>query len=120
MNLTPNLFAYLALLSWPLVALCLYLKRPVGQATLWTILGAQLLLPVGTNIKLPWIPEFDKISIPNLAALIGCLLVARRPLRIWKGFEPSGILIIIYLIVPFITADLNTDPIVLVNRVLPA
>jgi hypothetical protein len=116
---TPNWFAILALLSWPIVALWLYQTRPIGRATLWTILGAQLLLPVGAAIKFQGIPQFDKISIPNLAALIGCLLVLRRPLRIWSGSGLAGILILIYLIAPFITAELNGDPIVLENRTLP-
>src|SRR5262245_3508864 len=120
MTPTPNWFAFFMLLSWPLVALCLYYTRPVNQATLWTILGAQLLLPVGTAIKFEGIPQFDKISIPNLAALIGCLLVMRRPLRIWSGFGLAGILILMFVVGPFITAELNGDPIVLAGRTLPA
>ena len=120
MTPTPNWFAIAVLIIWPVVALCLYLKRPVGQATLWTILGAQLLLPVGASIKFEGVPAFDKTSIPNLAALIGCLLVARRPLRIWAGLGFTGILVLIYVIGPFITAELNDDPIFLANRILPA
>jgi len=118
--MTPNLFAFIALALWPLVSLCLYLKLPVGQATLWTILGAQLLLPVSVEIKFEGVPQFDKLSIPNLAALVGCLLVARRPLRIWAGFGFAEIATIIFVVSPFITAELNSDPIVLANRILPA
>jgi hypothetical protein len=120
MTPTPNWFAFVALLSWPLVALCLYYARPVNQATLWTILGAQLLLPVGAEIKFEGIPQFDKISIPNLAALVGCLLVVRRPPRLWNGGGFAGILILMFVIGPFVTAELNGDPIVLANRILPA
>src|SRR5262245_4416086 len=116
MTPTPNWFAYAALLSWPLVALWLYHARPVTQATIWTILGAQLLLPVGTAVKFEGIPQFDKTSIPNLVAVIGCLLVGRRLLRIWTGFGFVGILLLMYLIGPVITAELNGDPIVLANR----
>src|SRR5262245_30297387 len=120
MTPTPNWFAFAALALWPLVALCLYLKRPIGQATLWTILGAQLLLPVGAAIKFAGIPQFDKISIPNLAALVGCLLATRRLPRIWNGFGIAGILILMYVVGPFITAELNSDPIVFATRTLPA
>ena len=75
-----NWFATLALLAWPFVALWLYQTRPVNQATLWTILGGYLLLPVGASIKLAeGIPQLDKISIPALAALAGCFFFARRP-----------------------------------------
>ena len=77
-GITPNLFAYIALLSWPLIALCLFQARPVAQALLWTILGAYLLLPVGASIKFEMIPVLDKVSIPNLAALLGCLVVGQR------------------------------------------
>ena len=52
----PNSFAYVALLAWPVVAIVLYATRPLVQATLWTMLGAQLLLPVGTFFKIPMIP----------------------------------------------------------------
>ena len=98
----------------------LYLKRPVGDATFWTIMGAYLLLPVGTEIKFEGVPSFDKSSIPNLAALVGCMLLVRRPLKFWTGFGFVAIPILVYLISPFITAELNSDPIVLANRIVPA
>ena len=109
-GITPNLFAYIALLSWPLIALCLFQVRPVGQALLWTILGAHLLLPVGTSIKFEMIPVFDKSSIATLSALLGCLLAGRR-LRFFNGFGAPEVLIVMVLIAPFITAELNSDPI---------
>jgi hypothetical protein len=80
--MTQNWLAILALLSWSVVALWLYYTRPFNRATAWTILGGLLLLPVGTVIKLaPGIPQLDKASIPNLAALLGCVFVARHRLR---------------------------------------
>src|SRR5262245_60825894 len=83
----PNWFASVALLCWPLVALWLYNSRPVGRAFIWTILGGYLLLPVGASIKIEGIPAFDKVLIPNLAALAGCLLVAPRKVRLWNRFS---------------------------------
>jgi len=117
---TPNWFAYAALAFWPVVAIGLYFKLSVGRATLWTILGAQLLLPVHASIKFEGIPQFDKFSIPNLAALVGCLLVIKRPSQIWTGLGFVGIFIFMNLISPFITAELNTDPIFLANKIIPA
>ena len=108
---TPNWFAIFMLVAWPVVAVILYVYRPVNQATLWTILGAQLLLPVGASIKFEGIPQFDKISIPNLAALVGCILILRRPPRIFSGFGLTSIFVLMSIIGPFITAELNTDPI---------
>ncbi len=108
--MTPNWFATFALLLWPAVAIWLYHTRPVGQATLWTILGAQLLLPAATFFKLaPGIPNFDKVSIPNLTALVGCLLCVRRPLRFWNGFGLTEVLLLMAVVGPFITSELNCD-----------
>jgi len=110
-GITPNLFAILALLSWPAIALCLFRARPAGQAVLWTILGAQLLLPVGTSIKFEMVPAFDKNSIATLSALLACFLARRRPLRFAAGFGTPEVLILMVLTCPFVTAELNSDPI---------
>lgn len=114
-----NWFATFALLAWPLVALWLYQTRPVNQATLWTILGAYLLLPVGAGIKLAeGIPQLDKTSIPNLAALLGCLLIKR--LRFWNGFGVAEVLLLMLLIGPFVTSELNADAVVSGSLFLPS
>lgn len=105
-----NWVATVALLLWPVVAVWLYHTRPVGRATMWTILGGQLLLPVGAFIKLaPGIPQLDKIAIPNLVALIGCILCVRRPLRFWNGFRLPEVFLLMLLIGPFITSQFNGD-----------
>ena len=76
-----NWFATVALLAWPFVALWLYQTRPVNQATLWTILGAYLLLPVGASIKLAeGIPQLDKISDTSPRGTCGLLLLCKAPL----------------------------------------
>lgn len=111
MTSTPNLFAFAALLAWPLVAVWLYRTYPIGRATIWTILGGFLLLPVGTEFKFEMIPAFDKGSIPNLAALLGCILVARRLPRLGYGLGLAEVLILMLLVGPFITSSLNTDDI---------
>ena len=116
-----NWFATLALLAWPFITLWLYQTRPVNQATLWTILGAYLLLPVGASIKLAeGIPQLDKISIPALAALAGCFLSARRRLRFWNGFGLTEVLLFFFFIGPFVTSVLNTDPVLSGSVLLPA
>jgi hypothetical protein len=115
----PNWVAYLALLIWPVVALLLYSKLPVGQATLWTILGGYLLLPVGAQIKLAGVPAFDKQSIPNLAALIGCALFTGRLPKFFRGFGLAEFLILLLLVGPFITSMLNADPIRIRGTFLP-
>jgi len=116
-----NWFATIALLLWPLVALWLYQTRPVGKATLGTILGALLLLPVGAFVKLaPGIPQLDKISIPNLAALVGCFFFVRRPLRFWNGFGLPEVFLLMLMIGPFITSQLNGDVVRSGSVILPS
>jgi hypothetical protein len=115
----PNWIAYVALLIWPLVALYLYSRLPIGRATLWTILGAYLLLPVGAEIKFAGIPAFNKESIPNLAALICCVLSAGRLPKFFRGLGIVEVLLLALLIGPFITSMLNTDPIRIGTTFLP-
>jgi hypothetical protein len=115
----PNLFASFALILWPLVSIALYRLRPLAQATLWTILAGQLLLPVGTFFKLEMVPQFDKSSIPSLCALFGCMIVSGTPLRLWNKFGFAEAVICAYLVSPVITSLLNQDTIVVGGTVLP-
>jgi hypothetical protein len=117
--MTPNSFAFFSLIAWPFIALWLYLSRPVGKATVWTILAGHLLLPVGTFFKIEMIPQFDKSSVPNLCALVGCLIFARRPLRIFSGMGAVEVLILSFVVGPLVTSLLNGDPIFVGDKVLP-
>ena len=117
MNL--NFVTLLALLSWPIVAVFLYKTRPVEQATLWTILGAYMFLPVGATIKFTMIPQFDKNSIPNIAAFLGCMLVVRKRISLSNGFGLAELFIVALLVGPFITSALNGDDILIGDRILP-
>jgi hypothetical protein len=117
--MTPNWFSTFALVLWPMVAFFLYQTRPVNQATVWTILGGWLLLPVGAAIKFEMVPPFDKGSIPNLAAFVGCMLVLGRSPRLWYRFGLPEIFLLMLVISPFITSELNTDQLVYGPMVLP-
>ena len=119
LSIQPNLFATIALVAWPLVGLWLFQTKSIVPAILWTILGGQLLLPVGTEIKFEMVPALDKSTIPNLTALVGCMLVGGRALRFRYGFGAAEILLLMLLVGPFITSQLNSDQIVVGGRVLP-
>ncbi|MEH2557279.1 hypothetical protein V1286_004808 [Bradyrhizobium algeriense] len=109
--------ATLALLLWPLVAAVLFSVRPAVQATLWTIVGAQLLLPVGTGIKFEMIPSFDKATLPSFCIFLGYLIVVGRP---WHPrFGIAEVLVAIFLFGPIITSMLNGDPVFAGDRVIP-
>jgi hypothetical protein len=114
-----NLVTTFVLLGWPVVAYWLYKTRPIGLATLWTILGAYMLLPVGPHIKMPMIPDFNKSSIPNLAALFGCVAICGKSVRFSNGRGLAELLIAIFMICPFVTCVLNGDPIPIGPVVLP-
>lgn len=73
----PNALAYLALMVWPLVVAALYLRLPVHRALVWSILGGYLVLPPVAAFNLPGVPALDKVSIPNLAALVAALVALR-------------------------------------------
>lgn len=118
-NINANIFAYFALLVWPIVALYWYSRLPVAQATLWTILGGYLLLPDGLDLKLKMIPVFNKETIPNLAAFIGCVVYARRPLGFISRRGLAEMFVLAIVIGPFITSMLNGDSIQIGNTVLP-
>lgn len=115
----PNSFAYFTLIAWPAVAIVLYATRPVVQATLWTILGAQLLLPVGTIFKIAMIPQFDKYSIPSLCVLVGSMFATARPIRLWRKFGAVEALMLVFLFSPVVTSLLNSDPIYVGRSVIP-
>lgn len=116
----PNWFAIIALLTWPLVVLWLYKALPPGRATIWAFLCAYLLLPVNASLKIEGIPQFDKVSLPALAALVGCLLIARRRLHLLRQPGLIELLIIGFIFSPLITAWQNGDAIPLADRTIPA
>lgn len=112
--------ALVALLLWPLVTLCIFAVNPLSRALIWTVLGAQLLLPFGAVIKFPMIPQIDKITIVNFTALAGCLIFARnkaeqRPTK----FGLVEVLLLSYILGPMITSLLNPDNILVGGRFIP-
>ena len=86
---------------------------PIGRATLWSILGAYLLLPVGTSVDLPMIPPLDKWTVPNLAAYLVCVLVKGKHVPLLPRYRIARWLMLVYIVSPFITTLNNPDPIVL-------
>lgn len=84
---------------------------PVTTATLWAILGAYLILPMGTAVDLPLIPPLDKVTVPNLAAFAVCRFVLGKRVPLLPKTMMARLLMLIYIISPFITALLNSDPV---------
>jgi len=114
-----NWFATVALLSWPLISLVLYSQLSLSKATIWTLLGALLLLPVDLAFKIPMLPQIDKSSIASICVLVGCVAFGRISLWRFKRFGVAETLLLVYIFSPIITSELNNDYIVVGDRVLP-
>ena len=78
---------------------------------------AYLLLPVGASIKFEMVPQFDKGSIASIAALVGCSLVAGSTCWLGHGLGLVQLLVLALLIGPFVTSELNGDPVSIGGRI---
>ena len=112
MTISPNWFAYIALFSWPIVTLYLFRRLAIERATLWSIVGAYLLLPKGTEVDLPMIPPLDKVAIPNLAVFFVCRVIMGKKVPLLPKEFKARILMLLYIGSPFMTALLNTDALI--------
>jgi hypothetical protein len=115
----PNTFAYAALALWPLVAIWLYRSKSVTEATVWTIIGGHMFLPVRTMVDLPMIPPLGKESIPALCAYLGCRFIAKRRIPFWGQQGWVTWFLLLFVFSPFVTAELNGDAIYVGGTRLP-
>lgn len=113
------LIAQAALLVWPLVTLGLFLMLPVQRAIIWSLVGGHLLLPVGVQFDFPGVPTLDKTTIPNVAAFLMALALARRGEFKWPRIPLVNLLMALYVLGPILTAVTNFDPIVIGTIYLP-
>jgi len=115
-----NIFAYAVLLLWPVIAIKVYQRKSIQEATLWVLFGGFMVLPAGTTIDLPLVPPLGKHSMPVLAAIIGCWFVKSKAIHYFRAKGLLKILAISVLALPLITARLNTDIVIIGGHVLPA
>jgi len=85
---------------------------PIGRATLCSILGAYLLLPAKTVVDLPVFPPLDKVTISNVSSFLVCRFILGKRIALLPNLGLGKILILIYIASPFMTAFLNSDPII--------
>lgn len=114
-----NLFAFVILMAFPLIMLRVYQVKSIQVATLWTMLGGFMFLPVLTEIDLPLIPPLGKHSIPVVTALIGCWLIKKQRIAFFSNNGWLKFLVLLVFITPFITTELNGDRVILVGDILP-
>jgi len=120
----PNGFAYLVLLSWPLVAVMLFRVLPLPKAIAWTIIAGYLFLPEQTGFDLPVLPTIDKTLVPALSAAVLAWVKLRDPGTPGPVPAAPGVrrlflaLFGLVLVGPFITALTNADPVIVGEGVL--
>jgi hypothetical protein len=116
-----TLVALAAILLWPFVSFGIFaICKTPSRALIWSVLVAQLLLPVGAFLKFQMVPEIDKVSISNFSAMFGCLIFFRsQPAPRWRRFGLVEFLLLANMACPIITSELNGDNIVIGDRLLP-
>jgi len=117
--MTPNWLGILVFAAWPIVAAYLYSHRTITEATVWTLLGALLVLPAGASIKFEMIPAIDKNSVPNICTFAGCMFAASPIKQSRFRFGLCEILLISLIVSPLVTSLLNNDPIYIGGSFFP-
>ncbi|MCF8484202.1 MAG: hypothetical protein K9G71_03250 [Rhodobacteraceae bacterium] len=115
-----NQIAYMMLYLWPVVAWALYTRLDPARALVWTILGGYMVLPPLTAIDLPMVPDFDKYSIPNLAAAAAVVFLLKERFSLWPSSLLARMLIMLYVLSPFATVLSNGDRMFFEHASLPA
>ena len=130
----PNLFAYIVLFGWPVVAWVLFRRLPPGKATVATILWGYLLLPERPVINPPMLPPIGKELIPSLSAAVMLWLTGLRQSRQGAAARGTGrkitptsrmthlpwIALSLLSCSALLTAVSNDYPLVYGDKVLPA
>lgn len=104
---------------WPVVTMILFILLPAHRALIWSVLGAYLILPVGTSFEIPVVPSLDKTVISNLSILLCCFLFVREK---WLGAlkDPAVVaLAATFVLSPFFTAFFNPEPLIYAERFIP-
>lgn len=95
---------------WPLVTWQLWTRLDPARALIWTVLAGYLLLPPLTVYNLPIVPDLDKSSVPNLAALFCALFLLRDKITYLPDSALGKSLIGLFILSPFATVLTNADP----------
>jgi len=113
-----NILAYGLLTLWPILAIRVYQKKTIQEATLWVLFGGFMILPVGTLIDFPLIPALGKHSMPVLSVVIGCWLIKKQKIKIFRNKGLVQVFVLLLFTGTFITAELNSDSIIFGKIVL--
>lgn len=98
----------------------LFILLPAHRALVWSVLGAHLILPVGTSFEIPVVPSLDKTTVANLSILLCCFLFVRE--RWLSGLKETVLITLAatFILSPFCTAFFNPEPLRFADRFIPA
>lgn len=106
-----NFIALFALLAWPGVVVVMFRMLSLERALIWAILGGYMLLPQVSEINLPGIPAFDKVTIPNLTAFVCCCAIWGRLPGLIPASWPGRVLMAAFVLSPSFTVLTNLQPV---------
>ena len=104
-----EILAHIALLSWPLVCVAIFLNSTPVRATLYCLLGSMLFLPMKVGYDLPGLPYVGKEEFATMGVLMGLMIVAPRRFLSAAPFGRQDKLTWMLLSGAMMTALLNGD-----------
>jgi len=106
-----NALANLMLVIWPVVCLVMFRTMRLERALIWSILGGYLFLPPLTEFNLPFVPDMDKVTIPNLSVLLILMFAMKEKLQLWPHSRTALVLVTGVILSAVPTVLTNRDPI---------
>jgi hypothetical protein len=104
----PNTFAYIILLSWPVVTFLLLKRYGTGPGALIALLAAYMFLPASFSIELPGLPDPDKFLMTTVTILFFIMLRGEKLGLTYLG-KHFKFLLLVFIIAPFLTAITNSE-----------
>lgn len=109
----------LALVLWPLASFCIFVvSKSFERGLIWNVLSGQLILPVGATIKFQMVPPISKTTVVNFCCFAAYFFLARRKTRS-TTFGLVELLLVLMVLTPIVTSQLNSDDIIFGWRYLP-
>lgn len=116
----PNAIATLALIIWPLASVMIFRALPLNRALVASLLVAYLFLPPPpAGFDFPLLPPLSKDTIPNLVVVVICLLLAKEPIQWLPASAIGKVLVLIFVLAPFVTVLTNQEPVFFGRAGLP-